>query len=410
MTEQQGGGQSPATGPDPTPTPTPEPATPGAASTPASTPAEPSGGSATPPPPAAPVQGSTGPSGGGTNWLPWVLGIAIVAIVAIFLLRPGGPLNTGSATPEPSPSASAEASPSASPEASPSEEASPSPNPPIASGLVLGGPPECPERPFCLLGLQETYGLEFKEFVPLDAGGPLTVEALLSDRIQVGLLFTSDPAIVTNGFVLLEDDQQLQLADNIVPVLRQEVLDANVGVADVLNAVMEALTQEELTKLNAAVTVEQKPTADVARDWIAGQGFPTDGGFSGQVTVGSTNFYEQEVLGEIFAQVLEANGLTVERKFQLGNREIVFPALESGEIDILAEYAATALEFVNGGAGEATTDPAVTTAALRAALEPKALVALDFAEATDQNGFVVTKATADRYGLAKISDLGAPSP
>jgi glycine betaine/choline ABC-type transport system substrate-binding protein len=406
MTEQQGGGQSPAAGTDPTPTP--GPAAPEAA-TPASTPTQSAGAGSTPPPPAAPVQGSTGPSGG-TNWLPWALGIAIVAIVAIFLLRPGGPLNTGSATPEPSPSASAEASPSASPEASPSEEASPSPNPPVAGGLVLGGPPECPERPFCLLGLQETYGLEFMEFVPLDAGGPLTVEALLSDRIQVGLLFTSDPAIVTNGFVLLEDDQQLQLADNIVPVLRQEVLDANVGVADVLNAVMEALTQEELTKLNAAVTVEQKSTADVARDWIAGQGFPTDGGFSGQVTVGSTNFYEQEVLGEIFAQVLEANGLSVERKIQLGNREIVFPALESGEIDILAEYAATALEFVNGGAGEATTDPAVTTAALRAALEPKALVALDFAEATDQNGFVVTKATADRYGLAKISDLGAPAP
>ncbi len=75
------------------------------------------------------------------------------------------------------------------------------------------------------------------------------------------------------------------------------------------------------------------------------------------VKVGSTNFYEQEILGELFAQVLEANGFTVERKFQLGNREIVFPALESGEIDILAEYAATALEFVNGGAGEATHRP-----------------------------------------------------
>ena len=275
---------------------------------------------------------------------------------------------------------------------------------------MLGGPPECPERPFCLVGLQGTYGLEFKQFVPLDPGGQLTVEALKSGQIQVGLLFTSDPAIETNGFVLLEDDKQLQLADNLVPVVRQDVLTANPGISDVLNAVMAKLSQAELTKLNAAVTVEQKPTADVARDWIAAQGFPTPGGLSGQVTVGSTNFYEQEVLGEVFAQVLEANGLSVERKFQLGNREIVFPALESGEIDILAEYAATALEFVNGGAGEATTDPAVTTAALRAAIEPKGLDALDYAEATDQNGFVVTKATAETYGLTKLSDLANPLP
>jgi osmoprotectant transport system substrate-binding protein len=283
--------------------------------------------------------------------------------------------------------------------------------PSIASTLVLGGPPECPERPFCLLGLEETYGLEFKEFTPLDAGGPLTVQALTGGQIQVGLLFTSDPAIAVNGFVLLEDDKQLQLADNLIPVVRKEVLDASPGVADVLNTVISRLTQEELTNLNKAVTVDLESVPDVARDWIAAQNFDSiSAGIEGDITVGSTNFYEQEILGEIFAQILESNGATVERKFQLGNREIVFPALESGEIDVLAEYAATALEFVNGGAGEASTDPAATSAALAAALEPKGLVALDYAEATDQNGFVVTQATADQYGLVTISDLAKPAP
>jgi osmoprotectant transport system substrate-binding protein len=292
--------------------------------------------------------------------------------------------------------------------AAPSTAASAGPS--LASTLVLGGPPECPERPFCLLGLQETYGLEFKEFTPLDAGGPLTVQGLTGGQIQVGLLFTSDPAIAVNGFVLLEDDKQLQLADNIIPVVRKEIVDANPGVADVLNTVMSRLTQDELTNLNKAVTVDLKSVPDVARDWIAAQNFDSvSAGIEGAITVGSTNFYEQEVLGEIFAQILESNGATVERKFQLGNREIVFPALESGEIDVLAEYAATALEFVNGGAGEASTDPAATSAALVTALETKGLVALDYAEATDQNGFVVTKATADQYGLVTISDLGKPA-
>ena len=299
--------------------------------------------------------------------------------------------------------ASTPASASEAPSAAPS-------GPSIASTLVLGGPPECPERPFCLLGLEETYGLEFKEFTPLDAGGPLTVQALTGGQIQVGLLFTSDPAIAVNGFVLLEDDKQLQLADNLIPVVRKEILDANPGVADVLNTVISRLTQEELTNLNKAVTVDLASVPDVARDWIAAQNFDSiSAGIEGDITVGSTNFYEQEILGEIFAQILESNGATVERKFQLGNREIVFPALESGEIDVLAEYAATALEFVNGGAGEATTDPAETSAALVAALEPKGLVALDYAEATDQNGFVVTQATADQYGLVTISDLAKPA-
>lgn len=291
--------------------------------------------------------------------------------------------------------------------AAPSTEASAGPS--LASTLVLGGPPECPERPFCLLGLQETYGLEFKEFTPLDAGGPLTVQALAGGQIQVGLLFTSDPAIAVNGFVLLEDDKQLQLADNLIPVVRKEVLDASPLVGDTLNAIVAKLSQAELTELNKAVTVDLTPTADAAAAWLTTMAIPAPGGGSGTVVVGSTNFYEQEILAEIFAQALEANGFTVERKFQLGNREIVFPALESGQIDVLAEYAATALEFANGGAGEASTDPAATSAALGTALETKGLVALDYAEATDQNGFVVTQATADQYGLVTISDLGKPA-
>ena len=330
------------------------------------------------------------------------LGATLLALIV-------GACSSGGGSPSP-------AAPSVAPESSaPSEPAAESPSAPagpaLSTTLKLGGPPECPERPFCLLGLKDTYGLEFAEFVPLDAGGPLTVTALTGGQVDVGLLFTSDPAIATNNFVLLEDDKQLQLADNIVPVVRQEVLDANPKVADLLNTVMERLTQEELTNLNKAVTVDARAAKDVATEWIAAQGFDSiSAGLEGDITVGSTNFYEQEILGEIFAQMLESNGATVERKFQLGNREIVFPALEAGEIDVLAEYAATALEFVNGGAGQATTDPEATTVALRAALEPKGLAALNYAAATDQNGFVVSKATADQYGLSKISDLAQPAP
>ncbi len=337
--------------------------------------------------------------------------IRTAALGATLLALLVGACTSGGSGASPSTAAS-QAADSGAPSTAPSGGESTAPSgPTIASTFVLGGPPECPDRPFCLIGLQDTYGLEFKEFVPLDTAGPLTISALTGGQIQVGMLLTSDPAIATNGFVLLEDDKHLQLADNIVPVVRKEVLDANPGVADVLNAVISRLTQEELTNLNKAVTVDLKPVADVASEWITAQNFDSiSAGLQGDIVVGSTNFYEQEVLGEIFAQVLASNGATVERKFQLGNREIVFPALEAGEIDVLAEYAATLLEYVNGGAGQASNDPAATTEALNTALAPKGIVALDYAQATDQNGFVVTGATADQYGLTKISDLAKPAP
>ena len=281
----------------------------------------------------------------------------------------------------------------------------------LASTLLLGGPPECPQRPFCAVGLEETYGLTFKEFKPLDAGGPITVEAVKNGQVDVGLLFTSDPAIAANGFVLLADDKQLQLADNLVPVLRQAVLDAVPAIANLLDGWMAKLTQEALTDLNKQVSVDQKDPKDVVKTWLEANGLTTGTAGAGTtIKVGSANFYEQEILGELFAQVLEANGFTVDRKFQLGNREIVFPALEAGEIDILAEYAATALEFVNSGAGEASTDPAATVAKLKERLAAKGLTALDPAPATDQNGFVVTKATAEKYGISKLSDLAKPAP
>jgi len=82
----------------------------------------------------------------------------------------------------------------------------------------------------------------------------------------------------------------------------------------------------------------------------------TGGAAKPTVKVGSTNFYEQGILAEAYSQILEANGYTVERKFNLGNREIVQPAIESGQIDIDAEYLATLLVFVDKSA-KASTDP-----------------------------------------------------
>lgn len=142
------------------------------------------------------------------------------------------------------------------------------------SDLVFGGPPECPNRPRCLLGLQDVYGLSFGEFKALDVGGPLTVEALDGGEIDVALLFTTDGVIAARGFVLLEDDEGLQPAENVTPVVRQEILDAHGDdLEDLINDVSAKITTEELTEMNRQAGVDREDPDAVAARWLADNGF-----------------------------------------------------------------------------------------------------------------------------------------
>jgi len=144
---------------------------------------------------------------------------------------------------------------------------------PVGNTLVLGGPPECPTRPFCALGLKNTYGITFKDFKPLDAGGPLTVAALEGKQIDVGLLFTSDPSIVAKNFVLLDDDKHLQLADNIAPVVRNALLQKDDGTLKrLLNSISAKLTQAELNDMNKQVAIDKADSKVVAAAWLKKQG------------------------------------------------------------------------------------------------------------------------------------------
>ena len=137
--------------------------------------------------------------------------------------------------------------------------------------LVFGGPPECPSREFCLIGLTDLYGLVFAEFKPLDVGGPITVTALETGEIDVALLFTSSGVILAKDFVLLDDDLGLQPAENLAPAVRTEIIDAyGERFQDVLRAVSVALTTEELIALNKAVEVDGEDPDKVAATWLEG--------------------------------------------------------------------------------------------------------------------------------------------
>ena len=144
---------------------------------------------------------------------------------------------------------------------------------PVASEMVFGGPPECPVRPLCLPGLKETYGLEFGTFQPLDVGGPLTVNALTGGEIDVGLLFSTDPAIGIRDLVVLTDDRGLQPPENVVPVVRAEIIDAHGdALTQAVNSTTIHLSTSDLQLLNAGVDVGGADPRDVAEGWLAEHG------------------------------------------------------------------------------------------------------------------------------------------
>jgi osmoprotectant transport system substrate-binding protein len=141
----------------------------------------------------------------------------------------------------------------------------------VASNWTLGGPPECPQRQFCQLGLEQTYGLHFKAFRSLDAGGPLTFTALKEGAINIGLVFSSDGGISANNFVVLQDDKHLEQADNIVPLIRTAV--ANSEVTALLNSIDSKLNTPDLTAMNKSADVDKLDPADVAATWVKNHGF-----------------------------------------------------------------------------------------------------------------------------------------
>ena len=138
---------------------------------------------------------------------------------------------------------------------------------PLASQLSFGGPPECPQRPLCLKGLQDLYELRFARFEAMPSRA-VTAGELDTGEIDVGMIETTDPHLIGTDLVQLEDDRRLQPAENVVPVLRREVLDAyGPALVRLCNAVSAQLTTAELTRLNLQVA-EGQPAAEAASAWL----------------------------------------------------------------------------------------------------------------------------------------------
>jgi osmoprotectant transport system substrate-binding protein len=140
----------------------------------------------------------------------------------------------------------------------------------VAPELVIGGSPEFQTRQQGLLGLKSVYGLEFKSFKALDAGGPLTQAALTKNTVQAADIFTTDPTITKEKFVVLKDPENLFGFANVTPLVYKSGLSQE-GV-DALNAVSAKLDTTTLLDLDSQVQLDNKDPLDVAKAWLKSAG------------------------------------------------------------------------------------------------------------------------------------------
>ncbi|MDT3397745.1 ABC transporter substrate-binding protein [Streptomyces sp. B1866] len=130
---------------------------------------------------------------------------------------------------------------------------------------------ECPQRPFCQPGLEKTYGIDITGIDPLEVGSVQAKQAVKDGRDQLVLTTTTDATVDQFGLVILEDDKNLQNADNVLPVVHAKSAGEQ-KIADALNKLNRVLTTADLTELNKKVDAERRKASDVAGDYLKGKG------------------------------------------------------------------------------------------------------------------------------------------
>ena len=141
---------------------------------------------------------------------------------------------------------------------------------PVAKDIVFGGPAELKTRPTGLPGMKKIYGLEYKSFKSLDAGGPLTINALKKGQVQAADVFSTDPNIPANNWVVLDDPKFLFAAQNVVPLINKAKATPTVTAA--LNAVSSKLTTPVLADLVKKVVLDKGDPETVAKEFLSTNG------------------------------------------------------------------------------------------------------------------------------------------
>jgi len=138
--------------------------------------------------------------------------------------------------------------------------------------LALAAAPDCQGRLDCEGGLDKTYGIDITKIIELQFGSQQVFDAVKNGEVQLGETSSTDGTVDSQGMVLLQDDQHIQPAQNLVPAVSSSFLAAHPDVADTLNTLMSKLTTAEVSQLNSQVAVDRQKPEDVAQQWLSDQG------------------------------------------------------------------------------------------------------------------------------------------
>lgn len=219
-------------------------------------------------------------------------------------------------------------------------------------------------------------------------------------------------AVPGDDIVVLEDDQNLQNPDNIIPAANADFATSNPAVLSVLEPLVGVLDTEALIELNRAVDVDRQSSAQAAKAFVTENGLDeTDQvGAGATVVIGSPGFSEGATLAAVYAQMLNAAGFKAVTQ-DVGNRELYLPDLESGDVSIVPEYVSTLTEFLNvranGDQGEPAASPDLdaTVSALTDLAAEAGIAVGTPAPAQDQNVYAVTTGFAEENNLTTLTDL-----
>ena len=243
-------------------------------------------------------------------------------------------------------------------------------------------------------------------------GDPGSGGGVADPTTQTSATGASCEPVAGEKLVVLEDDKTLQNADNVIPAVSASVAEANPTVVPLLDTVSDALDTDKLIALNKAVDIDRQTSSEVAHGFVKDEGLGAQekSGEGVSVVIGAANFSESSTLANIYAEVLRTAGFDAQVR-EIGARETYLPALESGELAAVPEYAATLAEFLNASVNGADAEPVASgdVDATVAALEPLAaergLVVGAASAAQDQNAFAVTQEFADEHGVSTLSEL-----
>ena len=141
-----------------------------------------------------------------------------------------------------------------------------------APTLKFSGTPECPQRPDCLLGLKDVYGLKFKKVIPVDPS--LRYSVLEKKKADVGIVFTTDGQLAQGKVKLLEDDQHMFPPYNVTLVFKKDVLDKlGPDARKTIALVQQGLTTEAMQELNSRVDIDKQTPAAVAKAYLTESGY-----------------------------------------------------------------------------------------------------------------------------------------